>query len=462
MLKNFFRTAFLIVSISLFFSQTAMSGVFNAKTFTLKNGLQVFLIENHIAPIITFQMCVKVGCADDPCAVFALSHFLEHMMFKGTRKTPGDDFNKMIQEEGGETNAFTSYDWTAYVTTLSAKKLNLILEKEADRLQNLNLRKKDVVSEREVVQEERRMRFENNPVNEIKETLRRVLYWHHPYGTSLIGYAHHIASYTREAALTHYKTWYCPNNTILIISGDTTLEQLKPLVEKHFGPIPENKNLPKRKRCKEPDHQGVTSSIEQENPRIEAINYSIYYRAPSYASKHFFPLLVLEQIMGGNALSRLYDDLVEEKKIALSVGCGYDDDTLDANSFSFSVVLAQHASLEAVKSELHQHIRVLLDKGITADELIKAKRDLLAHFAFARDGNMTSVVYFRKLVLGLSLEDIENWPELINKVTKKEIEEAVQTWFSGPPLAVLTLYPKGKRLPFLGKAEAKSAEKACA
>lgn len=445
-LTNLFKKTLVFLLVSFFWTiSPSHSGVFKAKTFTLKNGLQVVLIENHIAPVVNIQMCVKVGCADDPIPVFGISHFLEHMMLKGTRKYPGDQFTRMIQEEGGDTNAFTNCDSTVYVTTIASSKLDFMLEKEADRLQNLNLRAEDVNSEKEVVQEERRMRYDNSPTHKINQALQRAIYWTHPYGIPLIGHPHNIDAYTREIAFAHYKTYYCPNNTVLIVAGDVTLEQLKPLVEKHFGSLPPNKNLPKRQRVKEPDHQGVTVSVTQENPRIEAVHHALTYKAPERSSPHYYPLLVMTQIMSGNALSRLPEDMVEDKKIAVAADCGYDGELLDENTFSFSVVVAPESSLETVKAQLYQHMHTLLEKGVTEDEVKRAKRDLLAHFAFARDGNETGAAYFKKLLLGTPWEEIENLPDFIQKVTAKDIKEAVKVLFSAPPLATQTIYPKGKK-----------------
>lgn len=437
----------IILAMSLFFTTTlpAKAGIFNAETTTLSNGLQVVLVPNHLAPIVSVCLVYKVGTADDPAEMCGLSHFLEHLMFKGTKEVPADQFKKIITSNGGSINAFTSPDITAYTCDIAVEFLDSYLKLEADRMQNLVMEPQEVLAEQKVVLEERSMRLDNNPLGVAYEALLRTTYWYHPYGVPAIGYPQHISAYTRDAAYEHYKKWYAPNNAILIVAGDVSLETLKPMVEKYFGCIPSHP-LPSRVRIAEPNHKGVTITLEQENPRISQVNIEQHYAAPNHRtanSQHYYPLIVLAQILGGNDISRFHRSLVEKQKIAVSATCSYDDDSYDPQTFSFSIVLAPHADPVTFKKEIENLIHDVLNNGITNEELENAKRDVLASLAFARDGNNSSVMTFTRLAVGFTVEQIENWPHQINAVTPDQIHDAARFVLSQNPVAVVTVYPEG-------------------
>lgn len=437
----------IILAMSLFFTTTlpTKAGIFNAETTTLPNGLQVVLVPNHLAPIVSICLVYKVGTADDPVEMYGLSHFLEHLMFKGTKEVPANQFKKIISSNGGDINAFTTPDVTAYTCDIAVEFLDSYLKLEADRMQNLVMEPQEVLAEQKVVLEERLMRLDNNPFGVAYEALLRSTYWHHPYGTPSIGYPQHISAYTRDAAYEHYKKWYAPNNAILIVAGDVTLETLKPMVEKYFGDIPSHP-LPSRVRVAEPDHKGVTITLEQENPRISQVNIDRNYAAPSHRganSQHYYPLIVLAQVLGGNDISRFHRSLVEKQKIAVSASCSYDTEGYDPQTFSFSTVLAPNADLVTLKKEVESLIHDVLRSGITDQELADAKRDILAGLAFARDGNSGSVMTFTRLAIGFTVEQIENWPDQINAVTTDQIHEAARFVLSQNPVAVVIVYPEG-------------------
>jgi zinc protease len=434
-----------ILAMSLFFTASlpTKAGIFNAETTTLPNGLQVVLIPNHLAPIVSVCLVYKVGTADDPVELYGLSHFLEHLMFKGTKEVPADQFKKIISRNGGSINAFTSPDITGYTCDIAVEFLDSYLKLEADRMQNLVMEPQEVLAEQKVVLEERLMRLDNNPFGVAYEASLRATYWYHPYGIPAIGYPQHISAYTRDAAYEHYKKWYAPNNAILIVAGDVTLETLKPMVEKYFGCIPSHP-LPPRVRIAEPDHKGVTITLEQENPRSSQVNIDWNYAAPNHRganSRHYYPLIVLAQALGGNEISRFHRSLVEKQKIAVSATCSYDSDGYDPQTFSFSVTLAPNADLITLKKEVGNLIQDVLNKGITNEELENAKRDVLASLAFARDGNSSSVMAFTRLAIGFTVEQIENWPNEINAVTSDQIHKAAKFVLSQNPVTVAAVYP---------------------
>lgn len=439
----------IILAMSLFVNSLVPSasavGIFNPSTKTLPNGLQVVLVQNHLAPIVSVSLIYKVGTADDPVGMHGLSHFLEHLMFKGTKDIPSDQFKKIIASNGGIINAFTTPDITAYTCDIAIEFLDSYLKLEADRMQNLVMDPREVAEEQKVVLEERLMRLDNNPFGVAYEALLRATYWYHPYGIPAIGYPQHIMAYTRDAAYEHYKKWYAPNNAILVVAGDITMDKLIPIVEKHFSCIP-SRPLPTRDRIVEPDHNGVVITLEQENPRVSQVNLNLNYASPSHRgpnSEHYFPLIVLAQILGGNDISRLYRTLVDEQKLAVSASCSYENDGYDPETFSFSATLAPGAQLIALEVAIQDHIRAAVDKGIKESELADAKRDLLANLAFARDGNTSSVMTFTLLGVGFTVEQIENWPNQINAVTSAQVHEAAKFVLSKSPVAIVTVYPEG-------------------
>lgn len=444
---TFFQSLKVISCISLLFMGQAMAGIFNPQTFTLPNGLQVVLIQNHMAPVVSVSVCYKVGTADDPVGKIGISHFLEHLMFKGTKSISGDEFKKTVLRNGGVFNAFTGGDFTVYESSISTQYLDLILKLEADRMQNLSFSKEDVLSELKVVLEERLMRLDNNPLGQAYEALLRALYWHHSYGIPAIGYPYHIKGYTYEDALLHYRTWYAPNNAFLVISGDLKLETLKPLVEKHFNAIPK-KEIPLKNRTPEPSHAGITTHLEQENPRHSLVSVYSYFEAPNYRmgkTENFYPLIALSKILGGNTTARLYRILVEEQKIAVSVDCSYNSSSLDPEPLSIEMTLAPNVNLEAAKKALESLLKDVVSKGITLEELENCKRDIVAALAFARDGNDTSVAAFYNLAVGFTIDDIETWPDKIKVLTIDQVNKAAKDVLGAAPIVTLTIYPQGYR-----------------
>jgi zinc protease len=439
----------IILAMSLFLTTQApeayAKGIFNPSTKTLPNGLQVVLVENHLAPIVSICLMYKVGTADDPVGLHGISHFLEHLMFKGTKDIPSNQFKKIIAHNGGMINAFTTSDVTAYTADIAIEFLDFYLKLEADRMQNLVMKPKEVAEEQKVVLEERLMRLDNNPFGVAYEALLRAIYWYHPYGIPAIGYPQHIAAYTRDTAYEHYKKWYAPNNAILVVAGDITMEKLMPIVEKHFGSIP-SRPVPSRHRVTEPGHEGVVVNIDQENPRVSQVNLHIDYAAPNFRgpnSEHYYPLAVLAQILGGNDISRLYKSLITDQKLAVSTSCAYDGDSLDPETLSFSATLAPNTQLIALKVALNDLIREVVEKGVTDAELADAKRDILATLAFARDGNTSSVMTFTRLAVGFTVDQVENWPNQINAVTSAQVHEAAKFVLSKNPVVIMTVYPQG-------------------
>jgi zinc protease len=439
-----FCIRFLFLALFFLYSDGIMAKTLNAQTKTLSNGLQVVVIPNALAPVVSIGVLYKNGCADDPVNLVGLSHFLEHMMFKGTHAVKS--FDRFVMERGGNYNAYTSYDFTFYHTTIAKEYLADMIQLEADRMVNLTFTEADVISERDVVHEERRMRMDNHPFGTAMESMLRSNYWHHPYAVPPIGYPHHIRSYNYENVRGHYETYYTPNNAVLVVTGDAALEEVMPLAEKYFGPL-KARPIPPRNRPTEPPHDGVTLHIEQKNERNSLVVLGWFYDAPGHRVgeiKHLFPLIVLSHVLGGNDTTQFYKHFVEDKKLALSIQSSYDgDSTYDCARLSVWANLSPDMNGETFKEELKNYLEGL-KAGIDIQEIDRAKNDLMANFVFAKDGCLNTLQELNKLGVGFSLEDIENWDEKIKAVTKGQVDQAFQLVFNSPPLTTIALYPKAK------------------
>src|ERR1035437_9320954 len=234
---RFFKIITIAVFCLLLAIPVAEAKDFNAETFTLKNGLQVVSIPNHRAPVVTHMIWYKFGAADEHPGKSGIAHFDEHLMFKGTPHVPDGQFSMIVKKLGGNDNAFTTNDYTAFYQDIARPSLERVMEMEADRMKNLTLDDDQVKSERQVIIEERHQRIDDQPSARFEEQLMSALFVNHPYGKPVIGWLHEMEGLTREDALTTYKTWYAPNNATLVVSGDITAAELKPLAEKYYGDI---------------------------------------------------------------------------------------------------------------------------------------------------------------------------------------------------------------------------------
>ena len=439
------KTLYLSIALFLLSCFPSIAGVFNPQTMTLANGLQVVIVPNPIGPVVSIGVIYKVGTADDPLNIVGISHFLEHMMFRGTKTVSAKEFNRLLLGKGARFNAHTTSDDTVYTIKIASAYLDLALKLEADRMQNLVFDDKLVKAEQAVVMEERLMRLDNNPLGTAHEAALHSLYWYHPYMTPPIGYPHHIRAYTKEALEEHYQKWYGPNNAVLVISGDVTLEQVKPMIEKYFNDIPA-RPAPKRQRPVEPEHQGVTLEMAFKSPRISLTDVSWYFAAPNYNSPNkefYYSLLVLQQILAGNDTARLYRHLVEEKHLAVSVNVDYSPG-LDPQPFNLSATLAPGIDPQNLRKAMQEELEALLKDGVTEEELTNAKRDILANLVFAQDGVNAGVYFFEPLAQGFTVEELEAYPDEIKKVTREEIFKAAQFVLAKDPILVITVFP-GKK-----------------
>src|SRR5215468_8511022 len=330
--------ALVLVTTSAFAQSTLTSDP--PETFTLQNGLQVVVIQDHRTPVVTQMVWYKVGSADETPGKSGLAHFLEHLMFKGAAKHPVGEFSQTVLKVGGNENAFTSNDYTGYFQRIPREQLPLMMEFEADRMTGLILKDENVLPERDVVLEEYNMRVANNPEARLSEQIMAALYLNHPYQRPVIGWHQEIEKLDREDALAFYRRFYAPNNAILVIAGDTDVNEVRPLVEKNFAGIAAQPAIPaKRIRPQEPE-QVAPRTVTLADPHVEQPAMKRYYLVPSAttAAAGESPALdVLAQLMGGGSNSYLYRALVVDKPLAVAASAAYQGTALDPSQFSISV-----------------------------------------------------------------------------------------------------------------------------
>ena len=421
--RVFVLAAFLLGS-----APNAGAVVFSPKTFMLSNGMRVVVVTNRRAPIVAHMVWYKIGAADEPTGKSGIAHFFEHLMFKGTKSFPHGEFSKIVARNGGTQNAFTTQDYTAYFQKVARDKLELVMKLESDRMTNLILTDKEVLPERDVVLEERRSRTDNNPAAQLYEASQAALFLNHPYKIPVIGWKHEIAALTTKDALEFYRRYYVPNNAILIVAGDITIDDLRPLAEKYYGTIPRGADIV-RKRVSEPP-QLAARRVEMESPRVGQPGWSRTYIASSYRTamgNQAYALQVFADIIGGGTTSRLYRSLVVDKEIAASAGAWYSPNQLDFGRFGLSVSPRPGTSLAVVEKALLVDIAAILKKGVTEAEVVRAKKKLVAGAVYARDSlSAAPNIIGRALATGRTIEDIEAWPDRINSVTLNQVNEAAR------------------------------------
>lgn len=404
------------------------AGVFHPETFTLDNGMEVVVVENHRAPVLAHMVWYKVGTADSPPGKSGLPHFLEHLMFKGTGAIPPGEFSKIVARQGGNDNAFTSQDATAYFQMIAKDRLELVMAMEADRMVNLDLSDEHVYPERDVILEERRSRVDNEPSALLGEQLMAAQYLHHPYRLPVIGWFHEIAGYTREDALEFYRTWYAPNNAVLVVAGDVTATELRPLAERTYGALAA-RHVPARRRLVEPP-QHAARRIALRHERVRQPNVMRTYLAPSYASpghEHAYALELLSEILGGGGTSRLFRSVVVERALAAGAGTYYRGTGLDGAMFRVYAVPRPGVDLTDLEAAVDTEIARVLAEGVSEDELARTRGRLIAESIYARDSLMGAArVFGSALTCGEAVGDVELWPTRIAAVTLEQVHAAAR------------------------------------
>ncbi len=397
--------------------------------FDLANGMKVVVIPDHRAPVVTHMVWYKVGAADEEKGKAGIAHFLEHLLFKGTKKIPAGEFSKIIKRNGGVDNAFTSQDFTAYFQRIAKDRLEMVMQMEADRMVNLTLSDKDVLPERAVVREERRSRTDNNPQSLFGEQVRAALYTAHPYGTPVIGWMSEVAQLTRKDAVDFYHKYYTPSNAILIVAGDVTADEIKKLAKKYYGVLKNTATPGPRHRTEEPEPIAARRVIMKDK-RVSSPSLMRMYLAPSYSTSkdgEAMALSVLSQIIGGGATSRFYKQLVIRDKVAASASSWYNGDGLDSGVFGIYSIPADRDDTSKVEAAIDEIIADIIKNGVTEEELARAKRTLEANTIYALDNQRELANAFGEaLTQGQSVKDVLQWSDRIKTVSAKQVRQAAR------------------------------------
>ncbi|MEM6811060.1 MAG: pitrilysin family protein [Pseudomonadota bacterium] len=423
------KNIFSLLIILILFTSPAFAKIFDAKTFTLDNGLQVIVIENDRVPVVTHMIWYKVGAADEPKGQSGIAHYLEHLMFKGTETVAPGEFSRIVRELGGEDNAFTSQDYTAYFQNIASMHLEKMMTMEADRMMNLKVFEEDFQSEKNVVLEERRQRTENSPQALFIEQMRATLHGNHPYANPVIGWMDEIESYEWPDVKAFYNRWYAPNNAILVISGDVTVDEVKEIAMRTYGQIPA-KELPPRNRPQTPAAIGQTDMVLY-HERVKEPRYQSMQIAPNYKNnkEDAIALDVLMEVLDGGPTTRLYKNLVVDNKIATSVSIYYISSIIDHGTIQAAAIPTQGKTLEDVEAAIENEIQNIRENGITDEELASAIQRLQDSAIFARDSvSGPARIFGFALSTGSEIDDIENWPELVASVTAEDVQRVANEY----------------------------------
>jgi zinc protease len=401
-------------------------------TFTLGNGLQVVVIPDHRTPVVTQMIWYKVGSADETPGKSGLAHFLEHLMFKGTTKHPAGEFSQTVLKVGGNENAFTSTDYTGYFQRVPRDQLGRMMEFEADRMTGLVLKDENVLPERDVVLEEYNMRVANNPDARLSEQIMAALYLNHPYGRPVIGWHHEIEKLNREDALAFYRRFYAPNNATLVIAGDVDAAEVHKLAEQTYGPIPPQPSIaPHRVRPQEPV-PAAPRTVTLADPRVEQPIVKRYYLVPSAVTaspEQTAALEVLAQLLGSGSNSYLYRALVVDQSLAVSANAGYQGTAVDPTQFMVAAAPKPGVDFPQVEKVIDDVIAKLKQDTVSAENLERAKTQLVAQAIYAQDSQATLARWYgAALTVGLTVNDLRSWPDRVRAVTAEQVREAARTW----------------------------------
>ena len=401
-------------------------------TFQLENGMDVVVIEDHRAPAVVHMVWYRAGSADEQPGVSGVAHFLEHLLFKGTEKLAPGEFSEIVKANGGTDNAFTSFDYTAYFQRVAADRLGLMMEMEADRMKNIQLDREDILTERDVIIEERNQRVENDPGSLFREQRMAAQYLNHPYGTPIIGWRHEMVNLDLDDALAYYRQFYSPNNAVLVVAGDVLPDDVLALAQEHYGPIPRNEALPERVRPSEPP-QMAGRRISFSDPRVAQPYVMRTYLAPERDpgdQRKAAALTLLAEVLGGSQTAVLPQKLQFEEKRAVYAGAFYSGLSLDDTTFGVVNVPAQGVTLEEAEADMDRVIAEFMETGVDPVQLDRIKFQLRAQQVYELDSsNSLANRYGAALTSGLTIEDVHEWPRILQSITPEEIIAAAQEVF---------------------------------
>src|SRR5476649_1663455 len=399
--------------------------------FTLANGLELVVIPDHRAPIVTHMIWYKVGAADETPGKSGLAHFLEHLMFKGTAKNPTGRFSQAVATIGGQENAFTSNDYTSFFQRVPSEKLKTVMEFEADRMTGLQLTDQVVLPERDVILEEQNQRVANNPRARLGEQIDAALYLNHPYGRPVIGWRHEMEQLSRDDAIGFYRRFYAPNDAVVVIAGDVEPETARKLAEETYGKVVRHANILPRQRPQEPPPVAMRS-LTLADAHVEQPVLQRVYLVPSFHTAQAGQseaLEVLGHILGSGNNSRLYRTLVVEKQVAVMAGAGYDSSAFDMSKFGIFGSPRPGVSLAQLEAETDTVLAEVIGKGVSAEELERAKFRMIADAVYAQDNQVSMARWYGSAIMtGATVNDVRHWPDRIREVTAEQVRDAARLW----------------------------------
>lgn len=412
--------------------------------FTLPNGLQTVVISDHRAPVVVQMLWYPIGSADEAPGKSGIAHYLEHLMFKGTDKLEPGELSRTVTANGGIDNAFTSYDFTAYFQRIASDRLPLIMEMEADRMANLRIGEDDWQAERQVVLEERAQRVDSSPAALFSEERNAVQFYNHPYGRPVIGWRAEMEALTRDDAIAWYDAHYGPNDAVLILAGDVTAERARELAEEFYGPVPARAESSPRQRPQEPEKR-TDRRIEMSDPRVAQASMTKSWIVPPRDTGNQKPaaaLTVLAEILGGSPQTSVMGRELALTGKALWVGAGYDGLSVDPTGFSLSLVPAEGVAPDEAEADLDAVLRRFAETGPDPADLERIKTQVRAARIYARDSaHGRAYDYGQGLSVGLTVEDVNDWPEILAAVTAEDVTEAARALLVDPAHVTGWLFP---------------------
>ena len=429
----------LIFFVSVLFALPGGAYATKVQEFVLDNGLKVLLLEDHKSPVVTFQVWYRVGSRNEKDGKSGLSHFLEHMMFKGTQKTKPEEYSRIIAKNGGRSNAFTSSDVTVYFATMSRDKIGIEIDLEADRMVNAQLGETYFEPEKKVIQEERRLRTEDNPVSALGEVAGAVAYMVHPYRRPVIGWMEDILNLTRQDLVDHYKLYYEPNNAFIVMAGDFSTAEMLPKIKAAFGTIPRGGSETPKVRTEELPQQGERRVILKKEAELPFV--LMYYHTPNLKSPDSYALDVLSVVLAGGRSSRLYHDLVYQKRLARSVDADYNGLSIDPSVFSVTAQVMPGKDPAEIEREIDSLLDQVKSELISARELQKAKNQIESAFVFGQDsifGQAMKIGYYEAVGDWRLMDD---YLDGIRKVTREDIQRVARQYLDRDRRTVGVLIP---------------------
>lgn len=420
------------ITLGLFFgaaSVQAQSITDTVTSFQLDNGMDVVVIEDTRVPVVQHMVWYRAGAADEPAGASGVAHFLEHLLFKATETLESGELSATVAANGGRDNAFTSWDFTGYFQRVASDRLELMMQMESDRMVNIRLTERDIVTERQVIIEERNQRVENNPRALFSEQVNAAQFLNHRYGVPIIGWMHEMEGLGMEDVMAFYKRHYSPNNAILVVAGDVDPEEVRRLADRYYGVIPANPDLVERARAQEPP-QNAERRLTFKDPRVAQPYVSRSYLAPerdSGSQEKAAALTFLAEVLGGGTTSYLTEKLQFDTQTVVYAGAFYSGMALDDTTFDVIVVPAPGVSLQDAEDAMDAALTQFIEDGVDSEQLERIKMQLRASEIYARD-NAEGIAnrYGRALTSGLTVEDVQAWPDILQAVTEEDIIEAAR------------------------------------